>query len=67
MTLNGDLHDGLLWAKRPEAPPDAGCVVGARSMQIGEGAKARLAPDFESSEVGGILHGERRKCARSDT
>jgi hypothetical protein len=36
-------------------------------MRIGEGAKARLAPDFESSEVGGILHFERRECARSVT
>jgi hypothetical protein len=43
--------------------PDADCVVGAWSMQIGEGAKARLAPDFESSEVGGILHVVRRESA----
>jgi hypothetical protein len=32
-------------------------------MQIGEGARARLAPGFESSEVGGILHVARRTRA----
>jgi hypothetical protein len=32
-------------------------------MQIGEGAGARLAPDFESSEVGGTLHVVRRESA----
>jgi hypothetical protein len=62
MTLNRDLHDGLLVANVRKAP-DADSVVGAWSMQIGEGAKARLAPDFESSEVGGILHVVRRGSA----
>ena len=56
MTLNRDLHDGLLVCERPEAP-DAYCVVGASRCRVGSASAtpgSRRTPNRQRSC--GILH-----------